>query len=132
MTSVKRRPVVFADIEPKVERIRAVSRARHGLTEDDRLFILWGKSKGYEETLIASTMGKSRGVVRRYFTKVQLSPLIIFKDKVYDIFGRKRFKCRFCFDERDTEMRMQRHVLGHFVPYEIARDISLEGLPKSL
>ena len=132
MVPVQRKPDVFSDIEPHVENIRKGGKKWHRLNEDERLFILWGKSKGYDDQQIAGSIGRSRNTVRSYFHKVQISPLIIFDDRVYEILGKKRFKCRFCHDQRETEMRIQRHVLSHFVPYEIARDISLVGVRKAL
>jgi hypothetical protein len=132
MAPVKRRPDVFADIETRVEKIRQAPKRWQVLTEDDRLFILWAKSKGYGEPQIATAIGRSKPTVRNYFHKVQLNPLIIFDEKVYDVIGKKRYQCRFCHDQRETEMRIQRHVLAHFVPYEIARDMNLEGVRKPL
>ena len=123
---------VFSDIGSRVERIHDAPKKKRPLTDDDRLFILWAKSKGYGEPQIATAIGRSKMTVRRYFKRVQESPLIIFEEKVYDIVGKKRYKSRFCHDQRDTEMRIQRHVLAHFVPYEIARDMSLNGVRKAL
>ncbi len=123
---------VFSDIGSRVERIHDAPKKKRPLTDDDRLFILWAKSKGYGEPQIATAIGRSKMTVRRYFKRVQESPLIIFEEKDYDIVGKKRYKSRFCHDQRDTETRIQRHVLAHFVPYEIARDMSLNGVRKAL
>lgn len=132
MSPILRRPDVFSDIGSSVEKIRDAPKKKRPLTDDERLFILWGKSKRYGEPQIASIMGRNRGTVTNYVRQMQANPLIIFEERVYDIVGKKRYRCRFCHDQRETEMRIQRHVLAHFVPYEIARDMSLDGVRKSL
>ena len=132
MSPLHRKPAVFADIEPRVEQIRKSPQKWQRLSEDDRLFILWAKSKGYSEGHIASVLGRSKSAVRKFYRRMQESPLIIFDQKYYDVLGKKRLKCRFCEDVRESEMRIQRHVLAHFVPYEFARDMSLDGIRKCL
>jgi hypothetical protein len=63
---------------------------------------------------------------------VQRNLLIILDEKCYNAVGKKRFRCRFCGDPKDTAARIQRHVLAHFVPYEMARDMSLAGAKREL
>jgi hypothetical protein len=132
MSPLQRKPHVFADIEMCVERIRRAPKKGARLSDDDRLFILWAKSKGYSHPEIAKSIEHAPSSVWNYIHQIQQSPLIVFDQKCYDSLEKKKYKCRFCNEIRASEVRMQRHVLAHFIPYEIARDMSLDGIRKSL
>jgi hypothetical protein len=132
MSPTSRQTDVLADIGDAVTKIKNSKRKRQRLTDSDRLFILWGKWKGYSEQRIADALNKSYTCVHSYWQKVNQSPMIILDLECYAILGKKRFRCRFCNDVRETEVKIQRHVLGHCIPYEIARDMNISGARKPL
>ncbi len=97
------------------------------LNRRDKLFILWGRSQGVSQLEISKRLPASWNTVHAYIDRVRRDPRVALDLGLYQRVGQKRFACGFCGQFRPTERGMERHVLAHFLPYEVARDRNLDG-----
>ena len=82
---------------------------------------------------ICNAVKASRPTVAKYRREFQENPLQILEELPLIVqLGAKSYQCRFCGERRESWTKVARHVLWHVAPYEIARDISLQGVRKSL
>lgn len=98
------------------------------LALDDQMAILWGLSRGWSYTRIASMVGNlHRHTVRSYHRRIFDEPELVFRcPGVYVNTARAgHFRCGFCPALRKGEMSIRRHVLSHVLPVERARDVRL-------
>ena len=95
------------------------------LTIRDKVFILWGRYEELSMRAIAERLPAARGTVNAYLTRVRRSPRIALELPLYQRLSEHRFRCGFCRDIRASEPAIGRHVLAHFLPYEVARDTNL-------
>ena len=97
------------------------------LTSRDKIFILWCRSEGLAMSTISERLPAARSTVNAYLTRVRRSPRIALERGIYQRLNQNQFKCAFCGEIRANEPAIGRHVLAHFLPYEVARDTNLEG-----
>ena len=95
------------------------------LTIRDKVFILWGRYEELSMRAIAERLPAARSTVNAYLTRVRRSPRIALELPLYQRLSQHRFRCGFCRDIRTSEPAIGRHVLAHFLPYEVARDTNL-------
>ena len=135
MTSLRgnQPPPIFQDIGERVKSPSAQRVKRTHLSSDDKLVILWGFSQNWSMSRICNAVKASRPTVSKYRKEFQENPLQIFEELPLMVqLGPKNYQCRFCGERRQSWTKMARHVLWHVAPYEIAQDISLHGVRKSL
>ena len=95
------------------------------LTSRDKVFILWGRFEELSMRAIAERLPAARSTVNAYLTRVRRSPRVALELRLFQRLSRNRFKCGFCGAIRTNEEAIGRHVLSHFLPYEVARDTNL-------
>lgn len=95
------------------------------LTSHDKTFILWGRYEGLSMRTISELLPAAHSTVNAYLTRVRKTPRIALELRLYQRLSRNRLKCGFCGDIRANEPAIGRHVLAHFLPYEVARDTEL-------
>ena len=96
------------------------------LTSHDKAFILWGRFQELSMFTISELLPAAQATVNAYLARVRRSPRIALELRLYQRLSRNRLKCGFCGDIRANEPAIGRHVLAHFLPYEVARDTNLE------
>ena len=96
------------------------------LTSRDKIFILWCTYQELSMRAISERLPGARSTVSIYLGRVRRSPRMALELPLYQRLSRNRFKCGFCGDIRANEPAIGRHVLAHFLPYEVARDTNLE------
>ena len=97
------------------------------LTSRDKMFVLWGRYQELSMLAISERLPAARSTVQSYVTRVRRSPRIALELPLYKSLSRNRLRCGFCGDIRANEPAIGRHVLAHFLPFEVARDTNLEG-----
>ena len=95
------------------------------LTSRDKVFILWCRYEELSMRAIAERLPAARSTVNASLTRVRRNPRIALELGLSQRLSKNRFKCRFCGAIRRTEPAIGRHVLAHFLPYEVARDTNL-------
>lgn len=104
------------------------------MTLDDKLLIVWGMWRGLTAPHLARRMKRHPHTVQRYRRRVVMDPGVVFDDQL-PLFHRQSgegFICRFCGETRAGRMRVMRHVLAHFLPYEMARGARLGRVERPL
>ncbi len=96
----------------------------------EKLAILDGMYWELSVRRIANAYEMSLGSVQRFKSGILGDPLSVFRLPVIRRFGKGQFQCRVCGEPRCTLSRVQRHVVNHFVSYEIAQNIDLNALPE--
>ena len=96
----------------------------------EELAILDGMDCGLSVSWIANGYGLSLGSVKRFKSGILRDPVSVFRLPVIRRFGKGQFQCRVCGEPRCTLSRVQRHVMNHFVSYEIAKNIDLNDIPE--
>ncbi len=64
-----------------------------------------------------------------FWNEILGDPLSVFRLPVIRRFRNEQLQCRVCGEPRNTLSQVQRHVLSHFVAYEIAKNIDLVSVP---
>ncbi len=98
----------------------------------EKLAILNGMRWGLSVSRIANAYEMSLGSVKRFKSGILGDPLSVFGLPVIRRFRKRQFQCRVCGEPRNTLSQVQRHVLSHFVAYEIAKNIDLNDMPEFL
>ena len=96
---------------------------RRVLGAEEKLVIIWSMTKGWPVAKTARLIGKSTHPIWRYRYQVVHDPQIVFEDLLFlysELDGHK-WSCRFCGESRKNRARIMRHVLGHFLPIEVAK-----------
>lgn len=102
------------------------------LDDEDRMLILWGWARGWTVKRTAEELPTSLSTVKNYRARVFDGPSVVFELPVLKLTGPKTHQCGLCGETRPTRMKGMRHVLSHILPYEVARDVPLDGCPKPL
>ena len=95
------------------------------LTSRDKIFILWCRFQELSVLAIAERLPAARSTIRSYLTVVRRNPRIALEPGLFQRLSKNRLRCAFCRDIRASEPAIGRHVLAHFLPYEVARDAKL-------
>ena len=102
------------------------------LDDDDRLVIIWGLSRGWTAGKIARTLPASVGTVKNFKAKILDEPACVFELPVLVQSGPRSHDCQICGGSRASRIKGMRHVLGHILPLEVARDMPLGDIEKPL
>jgi hypothetical protein len=131
--TVTQRPSLVPPILRELKtRIAPPHKKGQRLTNDDRLWVIWGLSRGWSDYTIAAKIQCDRSTVWRYKQRLYEDPSIVFHLPLILWIGKREFRCQLCGETRTTRMQCMRHVLAHFLPYEIARDCDLSDLKRPL
>ena len=95
------------------------------LTSRDKIFILWCRYQELSMRTISQRLPAASSTVNAYLTSVRRSPRIALELPLYQRLSKNRLRCGFCRAIRANEPAIGRHVLAHFLPYEVARDTNL-------
>jgi hypothetical protein len=131
MPSKYQRPPIWAEIGDRLKHLPPRAKNAH-LDDDDKLLILWGTSRGWPIKRIAQALPSSPTTVKNYRKNVYRDPVQVFDLPVLVQVAAKNHQCQMCGESRPTRTKAMRHVLSHFLAYEMARDFPLGGLPKLL
>ena len=131
MPPKSQRPPIWAEIGDRVRHLPARTKNAH-LDDDDKLLILWGASRGWTIKKIAQALPSSPTTVKSYRKSMYRDPVQVFDLPVLVQVAAKNHQCQMCGESRPTRTKAMRHVLSHFLAYEMARDFPLGGLPKLL
>ena len=101
-------------------------------TRLDKLFILWCRYQGVSQLDISKRLPAAPNTVLAYIERVRRDPRVALALGLYQRPSQKRFECGFCGQIRRAERAMERHVLNHFLAYEVARDTYLGGRRRRL
>ncbi len=96
----------------------------------EKLAILDGMYWELSVRRIANAYEMPLGSVKRFKSGILRDPVSVFRLPVIRRFGNGRLQCRVCGEPRCTLSRVQRHVMNHFVSYEIAQNIDLDDIPE--
>ena len=95
------------------------------LTIRDKVFILWCRYEELSMRTISGLLPAARSTVNAYLTRVRRSPRMALELPLSQRLSKNRLRCGFCRAIRANEPAIGRHVLAHFLPYEVARDTNL-------
>jgi len=102
------------------------------LDDDDKLLIIWGLSRGWSAEKIARALPASGGTVKNFKSKILDDPAVVFDLPILVQTGPKSHQCQICGQSRGSRLKGMRHVLDHVLPYEVARDTTLDGVARQL
>ena len=102
------------------------------LDDDDKLVIIWGLSRGWTAEKIARILSASIGTVKLFKAKILYEPGCVFELSVLVQSGPRSHDCQICGESRASRIKGMRHVLGHILPLEVARDMPLWEIEKPL
>lgn len=125
---IYREPPIMQDIK-NLKRLPPRT-GRGPLSVLEELAILNGMGWRLTVSRIANAYGMSLGSVKRFKSGILGDPLTVFRLPVIRRYRNGQFQCRVCGEPRNTLSQVQRHVLSHFVAYEIAKNIDLNDIPE--
>ncbi|MCZ6892044.1 MAG: hypothetical protein O7F09_05965 [Chloroflexi bacterium] len=102
------------------------------LSLDDRLVVYWGMTRAWSVRYTARALGCSASAVQQHRMRYYDDPRLVFELPLYSKTDTRAYTCRICEETRSTKTRVQRHILGHGMPHEMARDCSLSGAQPTL
>ena len=131
MATKPKQPPIMAVIGDRVkDRPQRVKHAH--LDDDDKLVILLGLSRNSSAGKIARDVPCSPGTVNNFKIRIFDDPGLVFQLPVLVQTGPRVHQCQICGETRPSRIKGMRHVLSHILPYEVARDIPLDGVEKPL
>ncbi len=102
------------------------------LSDLERLGILYGIYWRMSPGRIHKHYGMSAGSISRFKRGIYDNPLSVFRLHVVRRARNGTFQCRLCGEPRDKQDQIERHLLTHFFPHELAKTIDLSDLPEVL
>ena len=131
MPSKQHRPPIWTEIGDRLKAPPPRAKNAH-LDDDDKLLILWGTSRGWSVKKIAQALPSSPTTVKNYRARIFDDPGLVFQLPVLVQIGPKVFQCQLCGESRPSRLKAMRHFLAHILPHEVARDVPLSGVERSL
>ncbi len=101
------------------------------LSRLEELAMLDGIYHGLTGDQISAEHKMSTRTIRRFRQGLYDDPLSLFDLRVIGV-GIDIYQCRVCGELRDELCHVQRHLLSHFFPSEVALNIDLTGIPELL
>ncbi len=100
------------------------------MSDEDRLYILWGWSQRWSNRKIAGGVPCSIPTVHRYKRLVMSDPGVVFQLPLLLQVGPRKYRCQFCTETRPTRERAMRHVLSHIMSVGYAKTAPLDNVEK--
>ena len=91
------------------------------LSVDDKMAILWALSHEWSLEKIASNINAAYRTVWKFRRGLFHDPSQIVHLPVISVDAKKQVRCRLCGEVRKGKTTAYRHVLSHFLPYEVAK-----------
>ena len=103
---------------------------RHAwLSAEEQRFILWGLKERWSAARIGRSLGVNEATVRRFRKRFWAEPRVLLELGLYEMVGRTRedqYRCLICADRVTGRVRVQHHVLRHYLDEVIVE----EALPE--